>query len=122
MSVKNITKSDIGKWVKLRAKIVRVYSESADIEIEGNFVHKRHSRLPIYGCIFDGTVFEFTDPPAPTHEVGDVFKNLGTHPAEWTIAFIDGDACLMRYLTGHVSADYPLNPDLWEFVRKGTAS
>lgn len=62
-------------------------------------------------------------PPMPDPEVGDVFKNIGgTHSAEWTISMIDGDACIMRYLTGHISVNYPLDPALWEFVRKGTAA
>ena len=118
MKAKDLTQADVGKWVTLRCKITDV-DKLVKIEIEGDLDDDGDQD---WAAINFGATLEFTDPPAPVQEVGDVFKNLGTHPAEWTIAFIDGNACLMRYLTGHVSADYPLNPDLWEFVRKGTAS
>jgi hypothetical protein len=113
MKAKDLTQADVGKWVTLRGKIRDVGRENVKIEFENE---------DCWSTVLFDTTIEFTDPPAPVHEVGDVFKNLGTHSAEWTVSMIDGDACLMRYLTGHVSADYPLNPDLWEFVRKGAAS
>jgi hypothetical protein len=119
MKAKDLTQADVGKWVKLTLTMkVDEFDEEDGVQPVKLIVNKINFYWPE-----SDTTLEFTDPPAPEFpEVGDVFKNLGSHPAEWTIAFIDGDACLMRYLTGHVSADYPLNPDLWEFVRKGTAS
>jgi len=115
MKAKDLTQADVGKWVTLRAEVTR---------FDGGSIYPVGIVIPDSGRLWIdlNTILEFTDQPAPVQEVGDVFRNLGSHPAEWTIGFIDGDACLMRYLTGHVSADYPLNPDLWEFVRKGTAS
>lgn len=124
MKAKDLTQADVGKWVTLRAKIVDVGDEGdfVCLEIQGDIspdLYKFQSTVAVY---LD-TDLEFTTPPPPVHEVGDVFKNIGgNHPAEWTISMIDGNACIMRYLTGHVSADYPLNPALWEFVRKGTQS
>lgn len=116
MKALDLLTTDIGKWVVIRAEISNVDEWSSlpvTVELEGGgTVVRLHSN----------TNLEFITPPPPVHEVGDVFKNIGPHPAEWTISIIDGDACLLRYLTGHVSADYPLNPDLWEFVRKGAAT
>ena len=123
MKAKDLTQADVGKWVTLRARIAEVnrYDSCVDIELEGDIRPSdgRHDRHIIYMS----TILEFTTPPPPVQEVGDVFKNIGgTHSSEWTISMIDGDACIMRYLTGHVSADYPLNPTLWEFVRKGNVA
>lgn len=119
MKAKDLTQADVGKWVTLRGKISGFQAYGVGICIDGE--------VNVHGYPFPSTFnfdanLEFTTPPPPeAPEVGDVFKNLGgNHPAEWAISMIDGDACLLRYLTGHVSADYPLNPDLWEFVRKGT--
>ena len=117
MKAKDLTQADVGKWVTLRAQI--------------NEVNASDSYTPVYidydtdmQWLPGDTILEFTTPPPPAvQEVGDVFKNIGgNHPAEWTLSMIDGNACIMRYLTGHVSADYPLNPALWEFVRKGNQS
>jgi len=66
------------------------------------------------------TILEFTTPPPPVQEVGDIVRHI--NGTEWTIAAIDGNACLLRYLTGHISANYPLDPGLWKFVRKGNQS
>ena len=110
MKAKDLTQADNGKWVTLRGKIVEVRLDSVDIEIEGEGVMSGF--LP-------STTLEFTDPPAPVQEVGDVFQHTFSDN-EWTIAAIVGDACLLQYLTGHLSADYPLDPDLWTLVRKGT--
>jgi hypothetical protein len=116
MKAKDLTQADVGKYVMLRGKIIAVHS-NVQIEIEGDLDDDGDQDWAFIN--FD-TTLEFTDPPAPVQEVGDVFKNIGDNPVEWTIGFIDGDVCIMRYLTGHVSADYPLNPALWKFVRKGT--
>ena len=125
MKAKDLTQADVGKWVTLRAKIEAVSSRVEDlpntfIEIEGDLDPDGIQGLIV---IWPETPLEFTTPPPPVQEVGDVFQNLGgTPPREWTISAIDGNACIMRYLTGHVSADYPLNPTLWEFVRKGNVA
>ena len=120
MKVKDLTQADVGKWVTLRGEIAGFHEDVVEIYIHGEL--DRGGKRFYTTFNFDADV-EFTTPPESIHEVGDVFKNLGgTHSAEWTISMIDGDACLLRYLTGHVSADYPLNPTLWEFVRKGTQS
>jgi hypothetical protein len=115
MKAKDLTQADVGKWVTLRAKIVEhypYYNNRFTIAFEDGTL--RH-------LLEHDATLEFTTSPQSVQEIGDVFKNIGGTPsAEWTISMIDGDACLLRYLTGHVSADYPLNPTLWEFVRKGT--
>ena len=117
MKAKDLTQADVGKWVTLRGQLVEAhpnYGNRFSVTFDG--AELRH-------LLARDTILEFTIPTPPVQEVGDVFKNLGGyHPAEWTISTIDGNACLMRYLTGHISADYPLNPDLWKFVRKGTAA
>jgi hypothetical protein len=118
MKAKDLLTTDIGKWVFIRFEIIDVDED----EDETAPLQARPQGTSFLNHIHRDTTLEFTDPPAPVHEVGDVFKNLGTHPAEWTLSMIDDDACIMRYLTGHVSADYPLNPALWEFVRKGTVA
>ena len=117
MQAKDLTQDDVGKWVMLRARIISMADGGPYARLEGDTnEYMRHE-----AALASNTILEFTNPPPPeVPEVGDVFKNLGNHPAEWAISMIDGDACIMRYLTGHISADYPLNPDLWEFVRKGT--
>ena len=122
MKAKDLTQADVGKWVTVRMMVTEqsIAGEKHRTEFHGFPLTFADDRYFVF--MSKNHSLEFTDPPAPVHEVGDVFKNLGTHSAEWTISMIDGDACLLRYLTGHVSADYPLNPDLWEFVRKGTAS
>lgn len=116
MKAKNLTQADVGKWVTLRCEIT-------EIDLGADYCVKLKLVNGIVDWHAHNTILEFTTPPEPAHEVGDVFKNIGgTSSAEWTISMIDGDACIMRYLTGHVSADYPLNPALWEFVRKGSAA
>lgn len=120
MKAKDLTQADVGKWVTLKGKIQAVHPRSWSIQILGDITQSGDQS---FSSLYTDTILEFTTPPPPVYVVGDVFKNLGGyHPAEWTISMIDGDACIMRYLTGHVSADYPLNPDLWEFVRKGTVA
>ena len=115
MKAKDLTQADVGKWVTLRLEIM-------EVDLGADYCVKLKLVNGVVDWHAQNTTLEFTTPPPPVHEVGDVFKNIGTHPAEWNISMIDGDACLLRYLTGHVSADYPLNPDLWEFVRKGTVA
>ena len=117
MKAKDLTQADVGKWVTLRLEIM-------EVDLGADYCVKLKLVNGVVDWHAQNTDLEFTTPPPPeVPEVGDVFKNLGgNQPADWTIAAIQGDACIMRYLTGHVSADYPLNPALWEFVRKGTQS
>lgn len=117
MKAKDLTQADVGKWVTLRGEIAGFHEDVVEIYIHGEL---DSGGKRFYTTFNFDAILEFTTPPESIQEVGDVFKNIGPHPADWTIAAIQGDACIMRYLTGHVSADYPLNPDLWEFVRKGT--
>ncbi len=122
MKAKDLTQADVGKWVTLRAKIEAVSSRvdgsaNAFIEIEGDLDPDGFQGLC---AVWHNTTLEFTTPPEPVQEVGDVVRHINS--VEWTIAAIDGNACLLRYLTGHISADYPLDPGLWKFVRKGTAA
>ena len=120
MKAKDLTQADVGKWVTLRGEIAGFHEDVVEIYIHGELDSGGERFYTTFN--FDADV-EFTTPPQPVYEVGDVFKNIGGTPsAEWTISMIDGDACIMRYLTGHVSADYPLNPALWEFVRKGNVA
>lgn len=119
MKAKDLTQADVGKWVTLTL-IMQV--DRLDIDDDNQPVKLAFDEDNFYWPNAN-TIVEFCDPPEPAQEVGDVFKNIGgTHSAEWTVAVIHENACLMRYLTGHVSADYPLNPDLWEFVRKGNVA
>lgn len=113
MKAKDLTQADVGKWVTLRCEIT-------EIDLGADYCVKLKLVNGIVDWHAQNTTLEFTTTPEPVQEVGDVFQNIGDNPADWTISMIDGDACIMRYLTGHVSADYPLNPTLWEFVRKGT--
>jgi hypothetical protein len=111
MKAKDLTQADVGKWVTLRAKIVEhypTYSNRFTIAFEDGTL--RH-------ILEHDATLEFTTPPEPVQEVGDIVRHI--NGAEWTIAAIDSNACLLRYLTGHISADYPLDPGLWKFVRKG---
>ena len=122
MQAKDLTQDDVGKWVMLRARIISMADGGPYARLEGDTnEYMRHEvTFPA------NAIVEFCAPYSPVENadylIGDVFKNIGTHPAEWSIAAIQGNACIMRYLTGHVSADYPLNPALWEFVRKGNAA
>lgn len=119
MKAKDLLTTDIGKWVVIRFEIIDVDED----EDEAAPLQARPHGTSFLNHIHQNTTLEFTNPPEPVQEVGDVFKNIGgTHSAEWTISMIDGNACLMRYLTCHVSADYPLNPNQWEFVRKGAVA
>lgn len=115
MKAKDLTQDDVGKWVVLRGKIFAVRNYDVEICIDGE---AEISGQPLPTTFNFDANLEFTTPPPPVQEVGDIVRHI--NGAEWTIAAIDGNACLLRYLTGHISADYPLNPDLWEFVRKGT--
>ena len=121
MKAKDLTQADVGKWVTLRMMVTEqsIAGEKHRTEFLGHpltFMDDRYSVFMSKHC-----TLEFTTPPPPVQEVGDVFRFIG-NGAEWTISMVDGSACLLRYLTGHISADYPLNPDLWEFVRKGTVA
>ena len=123
MKAKDLTQADVGKWVTLHTKIIKIpcvskFVHYVEIEVEGG--------VDGYGnkatfSIFPDTNLEFTTPPLTVQEVGDTVRFLG-NGTYWTIAAINGDACLLRYLTGHVSANYPLDPTLWALVSKGTQS
>lgn len=115
MKAKDLTQDDVGKWVTLPLimQVDRLDSDDDDQPVKLVYDEKT------FYWPNANAIVEFCEPP---QQVGDVFKNIGNNPAEWTLSMIDGDACIMRYLTGHVSADYPLNPALWEFVRKGNAA
>jgi hypothetical protein len=115
MKAKDLTQADVGKWVTLRCEIT-------EIDLGADYCVKLKLVNGVVDWHAHNTILEFTTPPPAVQEVGDVFKNIGDNPVEWIISMIDGNACLLRYLTGHVSADYPLNPALWEFVRKGTVA
>ena len=122
MKAKDLTQADVGKWVTLRARIfnVRDTEHWVSLEFQGDINPDINYQSIV--AVYPDTILEFTTPPPPVQEVGDVFRFLsGGKDNEWTIAAIDGDACLLRYFT-HTSARYPLNPDLWEFVRKGTVA
>ena len=121
MKAKDLTQADVGKWVTLRARIfnVRDTEHWVSLEFQGDINPDINYQSIV--AVYPDTILEFTTPPPPVQEVGDVFRFIG-NGAEWTISMVDGSACLLRYLTGHISADYPLNPDLWEFVRKGTVA
>ena len=118
MKAKDLTQADVGKWVTLRGEISGLQDYGVEICIDGE-LDEGGRRFPST-FNFDANL-EFTTPPEPIQEVGDVFRFIG-NGAEWTISMVDGSACLLRYLTGHISADYPLNSNQWEFVRKGTVA
>lgn len=120
MKAKDLTQADVGKWVTLKMMVTEqsIAGEKHRTEFLGRpvtFIDDRYSVFMSKHC-----TLEFTTPPEPVQEVGDVVRHINS--VEWTIAAIDGNACLLRYLTGHISADYPLDPGLWKFVRKGTAA
>jgi len=116
MKAKDLTQADVGKWVSPRAQYGgtidgRIYVRYAGDYPEGIF---RETILP------EGLYLEFTDPPAPVQEVGDVFASVTTPDAEWTIAAIVDDICLLTKKPDHMSVSYPLNCRWWTLVRKGT--
>jgi len=113
MKAKDLTQADVGKWVTLRCEIT-------EIDLGADYCVKLKLVNGVVDWHAHNTILEFTTPPEPVQEVGDVVRHINS--VEWTIAAIDGNACLLRYLTGHISADYPLDPGLWKFVRKGTAA
>jgi len=113
MKAKDLTQADVGKWVTLRCEIT-------EIDLGADYCVKLKLVNGVVDWHAHNTILEFTTPPPAVQEVGDVVRHINS--VEWTIAAIDGNACLLRYLTGHISADYPLDPGLWKFVRKGTAA
>lgn len=114
MKAKDLTQADVGKWVTLRARIAEVSEWNRSLASVHIDYGTDMQWLPA------DTILEFTTPPSPVQEVGDIVRHI--NGTEWTIAAIDGNACLLRYLTGHISANYPLDPGLWKFVRKGNQS
>jgi len=120
MKAKDLTQADVGKWVSPRAQYGgtidgRIYVRYAGDYPEGIF---RETILP------EGLYLEFTDPPSPVQEVGDVFFSK-IDEYQWEIAAISeaAKACLMVRVSAMndiVAANYPLNPDRWTLARKGT--
>ena len=115
MKAKDITEADVGKWVTLRGKIRDVGRESVKIELENEDCWPTT-------VLFD-TILEFTDPPAPVQEVGDVFR-MWSATQEWTLSAIVSDVCLLTgpvengQTNGMRSERYPL-PSVFTLVRKG---
>ena len=113
MKAKDLLTTDIGKWVVIRFEITEVDED----EDETAPLVAKPEGTSFLNHIHRDTTLEFTDPPPPVQEVGDVFNAIGK---KWTVAAIDGNVCLLRSATGsHVSEDYPLNQKIWTFVRKG---
>lgn len=112
MKAKDLTQADVGKWVTLRGEILRIYADCVDIKIE--------SESAIFSFLIDA-ILEFTTPPPPVQEVGDVFKTVAHGQCEWTLSAIVGDVCLLTTEAsgdgGHQSANYPLNHNQWTPVK-----
>jgi hypothetical protein len=113
MKAKDLTQADVGKWVTLRGKITDV-DKLVKIEIEGDLDDDGDQD---WAAINLGTTLEFTEPPAPVQEVGDVFKN--TVGNDWTLVAIVDGVCLLTTECNHMSQTYPLHQG-WTLVRKGT--
>lgn len=117
MKAKDLTQADVGKWVTLRAQITNVLDGRPYAQIEGT-IHD--IALPF------NTILEFTDPPTPVQEVGDVFR-MWSATQEWTLSAIVSDVCLLTgpvengQTNGMRSERYPL-PSVFTLVRKGTQS
>lgn len=121
MKAKDLTPADVGKWVTFWAQITHAHPQFYNrfvIEIPGGTFSYL---LP------PDTILEFTDPPAPVQEVGDVFKYRNQN-AEFTLSAIVDDYCLMIERTscgknnGAAGMKYPLDSRVWTFVRKGNQS
>ena len=117
MKAKDLTQADVGKWVTLRAKIVSILDGRVYTQLEGD----TNAYLCHEAMLNPDTILEFTDPPAPVQEVGDVFKN-GYNLKEWTIVSIVENLCLLKTDDDHVSQFYPLDRRRWTLVRKGAKS
>ncbi len=122
MKASELTPDDVGKWVNLRAQILAIDLGSAppaQVKLQGG----------ARGWLVADTILEFTDPPAPVQEVGDVFRMQSSHEKtstqEWTLSAIVGDVCLLTgpvengQTNGFQSTRYPLDPKFWTLLRKG---
>lgn len=118
MKAKDLLTTDIGKWVVIRFEIIDVDED----EDETAPLQARPQGTSFLNHIHQNTTLEFTTPPPPVQEVGDVFKIPKEEKYEWTIAAIVGNACLLIGPHWHMSWGYPLPDTEWEFVRKGTVA
>ena len=121
MKAKDLTQADVGKWVALKMMVTEqsIAGEKRRTEFLGRpltFMDDRYSVFMSKHC-----TLEFTTPPPPVQEVGDVLRN-GYSLKDWTIVAIVGSVCLLTSESDHLSQFYPLNLSLWTFVRKGTQS
>ena len=109
MKAKDLTQDDVGKWVNARMQIISILEGRVYARFEGD----TNEYLYHEAALASDTILEFTTPP-PTlfQKVGDTVRHIN-NGTEWTIVAIHENACLLRYLTGHISADYPLNPNQW---------
>lgn len=125
MKAKDLTQADVGKWVTLRGEIAGFHEDVVEIYIHGELDSGGKRFYTTFN--FDADV-EFTTPPQPVQEVGDVFKMVKNGQCEWIISAIVGNACLLTTggtidpFAAHQSWDYPIEPEHWEFVRKGTVA
>lgn len=117
MKAKDLTQADVGKWVTLRARIVSMADGGPYARLDGDTnEYMRHEvTFPA------NAIIEFTTPPPPVQEVGDVLRNRYSLK-DWTIVAIVGSVCLLTSESDHLSQFYPLNLSLWTFVRKGTVA
>jgi len=122
MKAMDLLTTDIGKWVAIRFEIIDVnegkgVTASLQARPEGTSFLNHLNRY---------TILEFTDSPALVQEVGDVFRMLEGAIQEYTLAAIVNDVCLLigpvkdGRTRGFSSARYPLDPELWTLIRKGT--
>ena len=119
MKAKDLTQADVGKWVTLKVKITEADDGSFPVSVDFD------ENLNLW--LTADTTVEFTGPPAPVQEVGDVFRT-DYSSQEWTLASIVNDVCLLTgpvengQTNGFQSARYPLDRARWTLVRKGAAS
>lgn len=113
MKAKDLTQADVGKWVTLRGEIVSILDKRVYAQLEGD----TNAYLCHEAMLNPDTILEFTDPPAPVQEVGDVFTMVQNGQCEWTISAIVGNACLLTHDGGHISWDYPLSSNDWTPIK-----
>ena len=116
MKAKDLLTTDIGKWVAIRFEITDVDED----EDETAPLVAKPEGASFANHIHRDTTLEFTDPPAPVQEVGDVFLYMDN---EFCLVGIDGKNAWLRYIEygTHSITTFPL-PIGYKFVRKGTAS
>jgi hypothetical protein len=109
MKAKDLTQADVGKWVTVKVKITEaddgLYPVGVDFDENLNL------------WLAADTIVEFTTPPAPVQEVGDVFWMVNNGMCEWTISAIVDNACLLTHDGGHISWDYPLSSNDWTPIK-----